>query len=983
MKRHSRIVRQALRILLPVSGAVTLVVLPLALLYDQSRQETLQSRLSTLGAGSLLQVQQVLEEVKADSNLAVSLARRVRRDEHWRQLSVLFKAQLQEYPRYSAIAVFARNGQPLLQVGASGTAATRSALQEGVRQGRRLAPGQLWLSPLFWSAGQPTLLAVRPLMAGDQRAGTLVYVASLGQVARDFDKTINNPATQHQGKLRGYLLSPSGEVLNAAAGGPAVNFASRYPGPWQQLRQQPDGLVSGPDGTFLDITSPQSQGLQVVLQLPPEHHVSNTIFNQPQSLVPLGLILVLMGAASTAIAIAQERVEGLRQQERQATTQLQAILSNAGVGMGLCDPDAGTFRTVNDALCQLLGRQQADLLGRPWFDHCHPDDRGSAETLMRQLLESGEAPHGCRLRFRRPDGQRVWGDLALARTDDTVIVQVADVSELVAQAAYLEAAAEAGIVGVWDWDIPRNVLTWDAVMFKLYGLKREDFSGAYEAWSSAVHPDDRAFAEEEIHAAVQGWRPYQPHFRVIWPDGSVRHLQARSRTTFGADGRALRMIGVNYDITDQVMREQEIDQQRGLLAATLNALVDPQVLITRPPELRLAQVNPAAASFFGRSANQLIGRHLTELLSAADNAKLLRQLGDVAEQGAPLIADEVPLQLPWLDEPLHVDLRVAVVRDGLAISFRDVSKRRHAIQELAASEERFRLLALNVTDVVFLCEDEWLEWIAPGITTALGWRPDDWLGQPLDQFCHPDNLATLQAQLARVKQGRQVIFRARLSDQEQNWRWVEIHAGPFRNAEGKQKGLVGALRVVDAEVAAEAELDRRARTDPLTGLLNRQEILERLEQIQTSRRLTDGNVALLFCDIDHFKAINDQHGHGGGDAVLQMLAKRLQQAVRAEDLVGRFGGDELLIALRSVPSLAAAETIAGKIHQAAHGPISFTSGVVHPTLSIGVTLIQPDEPLSTVILQADKAMYEAKQHGRDRVIAFYQSPEQPECLPEP
>ncbi len=124
----------------------------------------------------------------------------------------------------------------------------------------------------------------------------------------------------------------------------------------------------------------------------------------------------------------------------------------------------------------------------------------------------------------------------------------------------LEAAASAGIVGIWDWDVVNNRLVWDKVMYQLYGTREEDFGGAYEAWSSALHPEDREFAEREIQAALKGEREYTPEFRVIWPDGSVHYLKAMSHTTFDPDGKPLRIVGVNYDLTEQKHIQQELDK---------------------------------------------------------------------------------------------------------------------------------------------------------------------------------------------------------------------------------------------------------------------------------------------------------------------------------------------------------------------------------------------------------------------------------------
>jgi signal transduction histidine kinase/DNA-binding response OmpR family regulator len=122
----------------------------------------------------------------------------------------------------------------------------------------------------------------------------------------------------------------------------------------------------------------------------------------------------------------------------------------------------------------------------------------------------------------------------------------------------VEAAADAGIVGVWDWDVPNNILWWDTVMYKLYGLRAGDFGGAYEAWAAAIHPEDKERTEGDIAAALRGERAYEPNFRVVWPDGSVHHLKAASRTEYDETGMPLRMIGVNYDLTAEVAILEEL-----------------------------------------------------------------------------------------------------------------------------------------------------------------------------------------------------------------------------------------------------------------------------------------------------------------------------------------------------------------------------------------------------------------------------------------
>ncbi|MRR51586.1 MAG: PAS domain S-box protein [Rhodocyclaceae bacterium] len=120
----------------------------------------------------------------------------------------------------------------------------------------------------------------------------------------------------------------------------------------------------------------------------------------------------------------------------------------------------------------------------------------------------------------------------------------------------LQVATEAGIIGIWDWDIEHNELIWDASMYRLYGRREGDFGGAYDAWLSAVHPEDKAYADAEIQAALRGEREYAPEFRVIWPDGSVHHIKAASRTLRDETGAPLRMVGINYDLTERKHAEE-------------------------------------------------------------------------------------------------------------------------------------------------------------------------------------------------------------------------------------------------------------------------------------------------------------------------------------------------------------------------------------------------------------------------------------------
>lgn len=169
---------------------------------------------------------------------------------------------------------------------------------------------------------------------------------------------------------------------------------------------------------------------------------------------------------------------------------------------------------------------------------------------------------------------------------------------------------------------------------------------------------------------------------------------------------------------------------------------------------------------------------------------------------------------------------------------------------------------------------------------------------------------------------------------------------------------------------SEQVLALQAQTDELTGLINRRAAIAQIQALcHLDRRQREAD-ALLFCDLDHFKSINDRYGHIAGDTVLKVTAERLQSGIRSNDFAARIGGDELLLVLRGVQSLENAVAIAEKLLRMASQPIPIEAGSAAITLTIGVTLIRPEDTVDTLIARADTAMYQGKQAGRDRVIPF-------------
>ncbi len=168
----------------------------------------------------------------------------------------------------------------------------------------------------------------------------------------------------------------------------------------------------------------------------------------------------------------------------------------------------------------------------------------------------------------------------------------------------------------------------------------------------------------------------------------------------------------------------------------------------------------------------------------------------------------------------------------------------------------------------------------------------------------------------------------------------------------------------------EAELRRQASTDALTGVLNRHAFMAALEQEAAAAARGDCPLSVALVDLDHFKRVNDQHGHLAGDAALRHVARTLRRNVRQSDWLARFGGEEFVV-LMPATGLTLAQAAAERMRMATCQPGQSREGL--PTalsVSVGVTQLRPGEPIEACLQRADAALYEAKRLGRDRVVAM-------------
>lgn len=199
--------------------------------------------------------------------------------------------------------------------------------------------------------------------------------------------------------------------------------------------------------------------------------------------------------------------------------------------------------------------------------------------------------------------------------------------------------------------------------------------------------------------------------------------------------------------------------------------------------------------------------------------------------------------------------------------------------------------------------------------------------------------------------------------------WTLTTKVPLRDASGAVVGLLGITREINELKRTELNLQHLATHDPLTGLPNRYLLTDRLSQTLAHYERTHTVFAVLFIDVDDFKAINDQRGHEFGDLVLQALSSTLVATVRGSDTVSRIGGDEFVIILETLGRREDASQVADKILRSVAKPFTLKRHKVKITVTIGIG-VHPDNGVDAEILlrAADYAMYLAKGQGKNRWV---------------
>lgn len=297
----------------------------------------------------------------------------------------------------------------------------------------------------------------------------------------------------------------------------------------------------------------------------------------------------------------------------------------------------------------------------------------------------------------------------------------------------------------------------------------------------------------------------------------------------------------------------------------------------------------------------------------------------------------------------------------------DLQYRRALHRRVRDSEERFRLLAEFSTDIILKLEPGGrILYVSPAIR-RLGYAEQQLIGRNCAMLIAPEHLREATKAHLRTLElaGGTSRFEYLALAKDGSRHWCETSARMIIDEQGRFDGMVSIVRSIDERKQTEARLERAAMTDPLTGLPNRRAF--RLAAAEQLREVEQGRqCCIALFDIDLFKRVNDSHGHDAGDEVLKIFATVATSAVRKDDLVTRLGGEEFGVIFPDT-SVEQALLICERLRaEVARTPICIGDRAIRVTVSGGVAMLRK-RGLDVALKQADRALYQAKDGGRDQL----------------
>ncbi|GEM_PF-4151449 len=599
---------------------------------------------------------------------------------------------------------------------------------------------------------------------------------------------------------------------------------------------------------------------------------------------------------------------------------------------------------------------------------------------LREAIEGKEGSYEGEYRSTLSDTQ-LWVIMhyaPLCDTDGTVEGGIAIIEDITERKtaedetnkllANLRQAEKIAQIGNWHLDLCSNNLEWSDEIFNIFELDKETFVPTYEAFLNVIHPDDRIEVSHAYENSLITKQKYEITHRLLMSDGRIKYVNEQCETKFDSNGTPLCSLGTVQDISEQMEYQIRLEKSEDTLLYLLK-MSPIAVRIAKSEGSEVVFANEAYARLIQADISTVLGKNPKNYYTNKEEYDaFVAQINNKEVIYNRLVELYINNQTIWA---LASYMPIEFEGESCVLGwFYDITEEKNLQKKLEVQRDEFKAIFNNSKDgIAILDKDSNFLDFNDAYLEMTGFTREELLSKTGIALSAPEDIErSVEAMKTIFELGFIKGFEKTCIVKDGKQIYINMTATLLPD---KKRVLVSTKDVTVMKEHA-LQLEYIAHYDALTGLPNRILEADRLHQgmIQTLRR--GERLAVLYLDLDGFKAVNDNYGHPIGDQLLIALSARMKKALREGDTLCRLGGDEFVAILVDLHDMSDAIPIIHRLLEAASQPIKLNDLMVQVSASIGVAFYpQVDEVDGDhLIRQADQAMYVAKQSGKNRYHVF-------------
>lgn len=647
----------------------------------------------------------------------------------------------------------------------------------------------------------------------------------------------------------------------------------------------------------------------------------------------------------------------------------------------------GDVTYANEHGLKHFGLTEEDIAnGINIFDMVSPGDQKLASERMQRRIKGISSERYLEYQARKKDGSTFYAmALSVPITVDGIPIGIRGFVMDITERKQAEKALKQNEVFL-------NTLL-DSIPIPVFYKDRE---GRYKGFNRAFETFFGTTKEQLVGKTVFEINPpelakiYHAKDNELFDSGIEQHYESQVKNMLGrtrdvifskavftdSQGNVSGLIGAILDITERKQAEEALRESEARISAITNSANDAITMMDNKGNI--SYWNPAAEHILGYTSREAIGKNLHELIAPERFLPAhLAAFPEFQKTGkGNAVGKTLELAARRKDgREIDINLSLSAVEiEGTwhAVGIiQDITEHKQAEKALLESEERYHFIADNTADHIWTMDlSMHFIYSSPAVTKILGYTVEELMKKTFDHYFTPESLVRTKKMLMEeleadgnpnVDPNRIRTLQSEHYHKDGHLVWMESSLTFIRDAGMKPVGILGVSRDITERKKAEEQIQYLATHDVLTDLPGLRLAYDRLSSALNMARRYKKEVALMFVDLDGFKAVNDTLGHDAGDYVLRQVAQRMLSCVRETDTVARIGGDEFLIIATEINAPENAAQIAQKVIHTVSQPFIFHGHQAIVGASIGIALF-PDhgEDVNQLIKQADEAMYKVK-----------------------